>query len=69
MGVLRLLGWIEPQPDHSREIEELRRMLLLHAKKKEVEIITAKKTIREDLKTLIGERLRLDSSTVTLDGY
>jgi flagellar motor switch protein FliM len=53
----------EDQPDHTREIKELQRKLQLHAKKQEVEITAAKKTIREVLGFHIGESLRLDTST------
>lgn len=46
------------QQNYSREIEKLQHKLLVHAKKNEMEITVAKKTIQDDLKTRIGESLR-----------
>jgi len=57
------------QRDDSSDIRELQRKLLLHGRREEAEILAAKKTIREDLKTRIGEHLQLDTSALKLKDY
>jgi hypothetical protein len=45
----------------------LRRDLIRHEKKDTAEIVLVQKTIQEDLKTRIGEHLRLDADALVLD--